>query len=54
MADQQDHLMAATGVDVDDAPAPAAPPSAIVIFWRRAGRRPERPVLLYGLCVWLS
>ena len=32
MADQQDHLMAATGADVDDAPAPAAPPSAIVIF----------------------
>ena len=51
MADQQDHLMAATGVDVDDAPAP---PSAIVIFWRRAGRQPERPGLLYGLCVWLS
>jgi hypothetical protein len=43
MADQQDHLTAATGVDVDDAPAPTAPPSAIVIFWRRAGRRPERP-----------
>ena len=32
MADQQDHLMAATGADVDDAPAPAAPPSAIVIL----------------------
>ena len=48
MADQQDHLTAATGVDVDDAPAPTAPPSAIVIFWRRAGRRPERPP------VWLS
>jgi hypothetical protein len=32
MANQQDHLMAATGVDVDDAPAPAAPPSTIVIL----------------------
>ena len=37
MADQQDHPMAATGVDVDDAPAPAAPPSAIVIFGAAQG-----------------
>jgi hypothetical protein len=42
MANQQDHLMAATGVDVDDAPAPAAPPFFHYRgFWRRAGRRPE-------------
>ena len=50
MADQQDHLMEATGADVDDAPPPAAPPSTIVIFDAVHGGDLNDPAP-NGLCV---
>ncbi|HEX3991115.1 MAG TPA: hypothetical protein VHX39_08075, partial [Acetobacteraceae bacterium] len=50
MADQQDHLTAATDIDADDAQAPAAPPCAMVIFGA-AGDLTKRLVVpaLYNL-----
>jgi glucose-6-phosphate 1-dehydrogenase len=50
MADQQDHLVAETSAEMDDAPAPAAPPCAIVIFGA-AGDLTKRLVVpaLYNL-----
>jgi glucose-6-phosphate 1-dehydrogenase len=50
MADQQDHPMAETGAEVDDAAAPPAPPCAIVIFGA-AGDLTKRLVVpaLYNL-----